>query len=155
MGEEGNNFPQEGSRSGRRPFDKLRAGGEERLADDAVPLCGKCLKPCHPLQNYCHWCGSNQVINPLASYMPFVNIRFNYGGLLIMWRKVWYRKDTRFVSRLFYLLAVTVAAPIFLVIAFPLLVIGKLESPMLQKIAAGIVVIVMLGLLLALGLWLN
>jgi len=138
MAEEGNNFTQEDSWSG--PDD------QERIADDALPLCSNCLKPCHPLQNYCHGCGSNQVINPLASYMPFVNIRFNYGGLLTMWRKIWYSKDTRLVSRVFCLLAVAVAAPILLVIGLPLLVIG----PGLQKGAAVILVIV--GLVLLLGL---
>ena len=131
MDEEGNNFTQEGGQSA--------GDGQERIADDALPLCSNCLKPCHPLQNYCHGCGSNQVINPLASYMPFVNIRFNYGGLLIMWRKIWYRKDTRLVSRVFCLLVVAVLAPMLLVI-----------GPGLQKGAAAILVIV--GLVLLLGL---
>jgi hypothetical protein len=54
---------------------------DELIPSDAWPVCPKCLKPCHPLQNYCPNCDSNEVLNPLASYMPFERIRFVYGFL--------------------------------------------------------------------------
>lgn len=62
---------------------------ESALAEDAVPLCPNCLEPCDPLDNYCTHCGSNEAINPLASYMPFVDIRFNTGIFGKLWRKCW------------------------------------------------------------------
>jgi hypothetical protein len=52
---------------------------DEYLPPDAKPLCPRCLQPCHPLQYYCTNCGCNEVINPLASYIPYIRIRFNIG----------------------------------------------------------------------------
>ena len=113
----------------------LVAGGldDEFIPDDAWPLCPKCLKPCHPLQNYCDNCDSNQVINPLASYMPFVNIRFNYDIYLTMWRKVWYDTKTSIMSRLFYLFMIAVFMPIFIVFGLPALLISKSNQPRLRE----------------------
>ena len=70
---------------------------------DALPLCPKCLRPCNPLQNYCEHCDSDKVINPLASYMPFVRIRFNVGMLVKLGRSILYDKDISIMRRLFYL----------------------------------------------------
>ena len=49
------------------------------LPPDAKPLCRRCLQPCNPLQYYCTNCGSNEAINPLAAYMPYVRLRFSIG----------------------------------------------------------------------------
>lgn len=76
---------------------------DDFVPDDAQPLCPKCLKPCHPLQNYCGNCDSNEVINPMASYMPFVRIRFNIGMLGNLWRRIWYDKHTSIICKLIFL----------------------------------------------------
>ena len=56
------------------------------IPEGAWPVCPNCFQPCNPLHNYCENCGSNEAINPIAPYLPFVNIRFNYGGFVTMWR---------------------------------------------------------------------
>ena len=79
---------------------------DEFVPDDARPLCAKCLEPCHPLQFYCDKCDSNEVINPLASYMPYVRIRFNIGMVVKMCRKLVYDKDASLAFRLSCLLVI-------------------------------------------------
>ena len=108
---------------------------DEFIPDDARPLCPKCLKPCHPLQNYCDNCDSNQVINPLASYMPFVNIRFNYDIFITMWRKIWYGRDTSILGKWLFLFLIILMVPYFLIVGFPLLLIGKIKNSRLRKLA--------------------
>jgi hypothetical protein len=123
---------------------------DEFIPDDARPLCPKCLKPCHPLQNYCDNCDSNQVINPLASYMPFVNIRFNYDIYLTMWRKVWYDRQTSIMGRLFYLFMIAVFLPFFIMLGLPALLISSSNRPRLRKTTAiALYIIAMLLLLIA------
>jgi hypothetical protein len=61
---------------------------DDFIPADAQPVCMKCLRPCHPLQYYCDKCDSNDVINPLASYMPIERIRFQCGFYGDMWRVV-------------------------------------------------------------------
>jgi len=112
--------------------------GAEQLDNDFIPkgalqLCPKCLKPCHPLQHYCDGCDSNDVINPLTPYMPFLNIRFNYGIFLTMWRKTWYEKDTSVIGRLFYLFMITMFVPVFPIVGLPALLIFKIPQQKLQK----------------------
>jgi len=127
MTEQGlNSTPTEDSQGLKRPDDDF-------IIDDAWPVCPKCLKPCHPLQYYCDGCDSNDVINPLTPYIGFVNIRFNYGIFLTMWRKVWYEKDTSMTGRLFYLFMITMFVPIFLIVGLPTFVIVKSTHPKLRK----------------------
>ena len=79
---------------------------DEFVPDDARPLCPNCLKPCHPLQNYCDNCDSNEVINPLASYMPWVRIRFNVGMVVKVWRKMLYDQEASIAFRLLCLFVI-------------------------------------------------
>jgi len=76
---------------------------DDFIPDDAMPLCLKCLTPCHPLQYYCDNCDSNEVVNPLASYMPFVRIRFNIGMLGRLGYRVLYDKDISIILRVILL----------------------------------------------------
>ncbi len=108
---------------------------DEFIPSDARPVCFKCLKPCHPLQYYCDSCDSNEVINPLASYMPFVRIRFNIGMFCKMWRRIWYDKDTSIIRKVFFLLLIIYGAPILLIVGLPLFFIGKIKEPQLRKTA--------------------
>ena len=75
---------------------------DEFIPADARPLCPNCLKPCNPLQNYCDNCDSNEVINPLASYMPFVRLRFNIGMYGKLWRQIWRDQDTSIILKLIF-----------------------------------------------------
>lgn len=106
---------------------------DEFIPDDALPLCPNCLRPCSPLQNYCDRCDSSEVINPLASYMPFVRIRFVCGFYGRIWRRIWYDQEAPIIHRLFYLLLIILFVPIFLIIALPLFLIGKIQDPWLRK----------------------
>lgn len=99
---------------------------DEFIPADARPVCMKCLKPCHPLQYYCDKCDSNDAINPLTPYIGFVNIRFNYGIFLTMWRRIFHDRDTSTSTRLFYLFMLTMFVPIILVTGVPLLLIFKI-----------------------------
>ncbi len=106
---------------------------DDFIPDDARPLCPKCLKRCHPLQHYCDGCDSNDAINPLTPYMPFLNIRFNYGIFLTMWRKIFLDKNTPTISRLFFLFMITMFVPVFWVIGLPLFLIYKIPETKLRR----------------------
>lgn len=47
---------------------------EASLDADAEPLCPNCLKACDKNAYYCEHCESPSPINPLAMYIPFVNL---------------------------------------------------------------------------------
>jgi len=79
---------------------------DDFIPDDACPLCSNCLKACQPLQYYCDGCDSNEVINPLASYMPFVRIRFAIGMVVRAWRKMLYDQEASMTFRLVCLLII-------------------------------------------------
>ena len=130
MIEENQNNPPVGN------FEEAEQLDDDFIPNDAQPLCPKCLRPSHPLQHYCDNCDSNAVINPMASYLPFVRIRFNFGGFCIMWRKIWYDKDTSTICRLFYLFMIIIFAPVMLIIGLPLLLIGQIENPELRGTAS-------------------
>ena len=128
-----------------------RENNDEFIPEDAWPLCPNCLKPCNPLQNYCENCGSNDVINPLASYMPFVRIRFNYGGFCTMWQKIWYDEDISMKCRLFYLFMIIAFAPIMLVLGLPFSLTGKIRNAQLRKMA--IIILYVLAFVLLMFLY--
>ncbi len=107
---------------------------DEFIPNDARPLCLKCFTACHPLQYYCHNCDCDDAINPLTPYIGFVNIRFNYGIFLTMWRKLWHDKNTSIISRLFYLFMITMQVPGFIVIGLPLLLIYKIHRTRFREI---------------------
>ena len=134
MEEKGSNNP--------RQSNKYEEIDEVFVGDDARPVCPKCFRPCEPLQNYCPNCGSNEVINPLASYMPFVRIRFNIGML----------------CRLFFLVIIVLGAPIIPIVALPLLLMGKIPEPLLQEAAVisfYIILIILLALLIYFGFFMG
>ena len=98
-----------------------------QVGDDAVPLCPNCLEPCDPLANYCPHCGSNEAINPLASYMPFVDLRLRIGMIGKLMRKTW-DSATPGGRRILYGAVFFVTTPIFFLFSLPFMVIGKLRS---------------------------
>jgi hypothetical protein len=103
--------------------------------DEAWPVCPKCLTPCHPLASYCSNCDSNQAVNPLATYMPFVNIRFNYGAFGIMWRRIWYDKETSALLKGLYLVVIVLFAPIVIVFGLPAVAASKIKDARLRNVA--------------------
>ena len=129
-----------------RDLEEARHLDDKFIPDDALPLCPKCLKPCHPLQHYCDSCDSNDVINPLTPYMAFLNIRFNYGIFCTMWQKIWYEQDFSIIFKLLCLLLIALFAPIMLVVGLPLLLIGK--GPPLQETSTVALLIAAIALLI-------
>ena len=121
---------------------------DEFIPADARPLCLKCLKPCHPLQYYCDKCDSNNVINPLASYMPFVRIRFWCGFCGDMWRKVLYDKEASIILRSLCLFLTIAFAPILINVGLPLFLIEKIENPELQRTVETVFYILLVPLLI-------
>lgn len=100
---------------------------ESALADDAVPLCPNCLEPCNPLDNYCTHCGSNEAINPLASYMPFVDLRFRLGMLGKLWRETW-RSDVVMVKRIPGICIFLLFYPFLLLIGLPFVLYERMNG---------------------------
>jgi hypothetical protein len=88
---------------------------ESSLSDDAVPVCPNCLEPCDPLDNYCPHCGSNEAVNPLASYMPFVDLRFRIGMIGKLWRKTWSTK-TAIGQKIIYICLFLLYMPILFLV---------------------------------------
>jgi hypothetical protein len=99
---------------------------ESALADDAVPVCPNCLEPCNPLDNYCPNCGSNETINPLASYMPFVDLRFRIGMIGKLWRRTW-SSDTEWIDRAIYIGLFILFYPVVLLIGLPYLLYEQIK----------------------------
>jgi hypothetical protein len=127
---------------------KAEQVGDEFIPADARPICLKCLKPCHPLQYYCDNCDSNDVINPLASYMPFVRIRFRCGFCGDMWRKVLYDKEASIILWSICLFMTIAFAPILIIVGLPLFFIDKIENPQLEKTVETVFYILLAAILL-------
>ncbi len=106
---------------------------DDFVPEDAWPVCPKYFQPCNPLQNYCNNCDSNETINPLASYMPFVRIRFTTGMFGKIWRRILDGRDTPIALTLFFLIPLVMGAPIILFVGLPLLMISKIKNARLQK----------------------
>jgi hypothetical protein len=97
------------------------------LADDAVPVCPTCLEPCSPLDYYCPHCGSNETLNPLASYMPFVDIRFRVGMIGKLWRKTWHRR-TPLLERVCYIGLFLLFVPLILLVGLPFVIYDAIKK---------------------------
>ena len=121
---------------------------DEFIPADAQPLCFKCLKPCHPLQYYCDGCDSNDVINPLASYMPLVRIPFRCGFCGDMWRKVLYDKEASIIIWSLCLFMTITFASILVIVGLPLFLIEKIENPELQRTVETVFYILLVSLLI-------
>ena len=125
----------------------------QQLADDAVPVCPNCLEPCDPRDNYCPYCDSNEAINPLVSYMPFVDLRFRMGVYGKVWNNLW-KEDKSVISKIFGVFILISGAKTLLVVGLPLRLIGKIKNPKKQKFVT-VVFYAVLSLLVLTGvLWL-
>ncbi len=89
---------------------------DESVEDQAWPICSDCLEPCNPLQDYCENCGSSNPVNPLISYMPFANIRFNVGLMGKLWHKVCHDDGTGLVVKCFYVSLIFMFSPIAVIL---------------------------------------
>jgi len=106
---------------------------DDFIPEGAWPICSRCITPCDPRENYCPNCDSNEPMNPLASYMPFVRIRFNAGMYGKVWHKISGHKNTSIAIKLFCVFVLIVGAPVLLIVGFPLLLTGKIRDPELRK----------------------
>ncbi len=93
-----------------------------------VPVCSQCFSPCTPGQDYCSHCDSNEVINPLASYMPWERIRFSFGFFGKMWRMIWYDKKAGVFMKLLCAVLIVLFAPIIIIVGLPVLLIEKMKE---------------------------
>jgi hypothetical protein len=100
---------------------------DDFIPQNAWPVCPKCFTPCDPTLNFCPHCDSNEPINPLASYMPFEQIRFRIGMLGKLWTKICENR-TSAPLKLFYIFLIALAAPIMLIVGLPILLITKLKN---------------------------
>jgi hypothetical protein len=128
---------------------------DDYLPEDALPLCPKCLTPCPPLQYYCPHCDSNDAINPLTPYIPFLNIRFNYDIFCTMWRKIWSDEHTGMASKVFYLLMIALFVPIFIVMVLPFMFVRKISQCGLRNVTIllfCLIAMILLALFFRLGL---
>jgi len=99
---------------------------DEYLPPDAKPLCPECLQPCDPLQYYCTNCDSNEAINPLSAYMPYVRIRLKIGFYGKLWRRIIYDSDISIIVKLAFLLFLIFTVPLIVFIGFPAFIITKI-----------------------------
>jgi len=116
--------------------------------EDATPLCPKCLLPCGPALYYCPHCDSNEAINPLASYMPFVNIRFVYGFFGKLYRLMVYGEDRSVLLRICCCLMLIWCTPILLIVGLPLLAIEQIEQTRRRKIVCICFYVALIALLI-------
>jgi hypothetical protein len=103
------------------------------ISEEATPLCLNCLRPCNPYDYYCSNCDSNDTVNPLAAYLPFVQIRYNYGFFGKVWRKIWYGKETADIIKILYLSFLALYVPFFLIAGIIILFISRKEQADLLK----------------------
>jgi len=92
-----------------------RDNGETVGSDGAAerPLCPRCLTPFELEQHYCHKCGD--AVGHFTPYIPFVNIRFNYGIFGRMWHKLWRDREAGFLIKGVCAVLIVVLAPVMLV----------------------------------------
>ncbi|MHC4132509.1 MAG: hypothetical protein ACYSSP_00470 [Planctomycetota bacterium] len=100
---------------------------EQLMLSEPKPVCPNCFQPCDKLQDYCSHCGSNEPINPLASYIPFVNIRFNTGMYHKIWRKT-FSRAVPLTHKVIFILLLFIGAPILLFVGYPLVLIEKVQN---------------------------
>jgi hypothetical protein len=105
------------------PPDPWENEGEEAPPMD-TPVCVHCQHPvASPFQHYCPKCG--EVVGEYTRYLPFESIRFNYGFLGTLWRKignpevVWYKQLVAMI--LFLAFFLVMGGPLILVFAVSLI----------------------------------
>ena len=121
---------------------------DDFVPDDALPLCSKCLKPCHPLQYYCDKCDSYDAINPLTPYIPYVNIWFNYNIFFTMWRKLCGEDEKPIIIRLFYLLFIVAFFRIMVVVGIPTYLICKIPQRHMRNAILAFFFLALIGVLI-------
>jgi len=137
---------QNGNNSLSEDFEVISRADDEFVPKGAWPVCPNCFQSCNPLHNYCENCGSNEAINPIAPYLPFVNIRFNYGGFVAMWRGI-RRRDVPRLRKWVYMFMIIIFAPVVLVIGLPFFLTAKVKAPLLKNILIAMLYIIAIVLL--------
>jgi len=115
----------------------------------ATPVCPMCLQPCDPKAYYCPHCGSSSPINPLASYMPFVDIRFKTGMVGRLWHRSVEKPDAGILKRAALLVMAVFYSPLIL-LGLPWAMAEKLRKRDYRQVLFMVPGLV----LLALYLWL-
>ncbi len=116
-------------------MDEGRIEVDSEGTQQAWPLCTNCMTPCDPRLYYCPNCDSNEPINPLVPYISFVNIRFNTGIFIKLWRKCWYEEGVSVAARCFYLFMLLLFSPLMVVVGIPFLLVGKIRDEKIRNLA--------------------
>jgi len=90
----------------------------------ATPLCPRCLTPYRAGQHYCEKCG--WAVGKYTPYIPYVNIRFNYGWISIIWKKIWFDREEKLAARALYLILMVLFVPV-IIIGLPFVLIEKIR----------------------------
>lgn len=109
-------------------YAQQRRGWADAGRDDTGPrpVCLHCLMPFDPFDHYCRHCG--EAVGRLTPYIPYVNIRFNYGIFGRLWKAVWGRRSgASLPARAFYLLLIILCAPVMF-LGVPLLLAEPKED---------------------------
>ncbi len=85
-----------------------KSKGISELAE--APVCLQCFTPFDPLQHFCRHCGNT--VGQLTPYIPYLNIPFNYGIFSTMWERVWFDKQNRLRTKVFFLFLIFYLAPV-------------------------------------------
>ena len=105
----------------------------ESLCADAKPLCPNCFNECDDNSYYCKHCESVNPMNPLAAYMPFVNLRMYCGFYGNAWREASNKNNVSLFKRLLLLLLLIVQVPLMIVIGLPFLLFDRITKRNAQK----------------------
>ncbi len=105
------------------PHSETRPSGDTPA--EGTPVCLKCFTPYQPLQHYCEECG--ETVGQLSPYIPFVNIRHNYGIFGTMWKRTWFDADVTKGRKVFYFFMILLLAPI-MILGLPFTIWAKVPE---------------------------
>ena len=94
----------------------------EYLWHGDVPCCTGCGRPYRPGQYYCEHCGAG--VGQRTPYVVYVNIPFNYGPFVRVWRGLKGSEPAGLGRKILYLILLTLVSQVLLLIGLPFLVAG-------------------------------
>lgn len=101
--------------------------------EEGVPCCTGCARPYVRGQYYCTHCGTG--VGNITPYVPYVNIRFNYGPFAGIWQGLKGDGEIGYGRWIVYVVIVLLVWPIVL-IALPFMLAEWLRAGRARKGAA-------------------
>ena len=90
-----------------------------------VRLCTRCANPVEPLDHYCPICG--ECSGCYTSYIPWVNIEFEYKVWGELWKRFWYDPAVEFRTKIGYAVLLAFSAPLMFV-GLPFVLIDRVTT---------------------------